>query len=369
MSKSMSIGKTIKKLRRERDITQEQLAAYLGITSRAVSQWECDRTAPDITQLPLLSAIFDTTTDAILGVDLQRNEERIERLVEEAAAFSRSGDFAAETRLLEDGLKQYPRSYRIMAELAEALSCSDLDEYAHTVGAAADVDAVSHRVRALCDTVIDECTEETVRDRAFQTIIYRCKNSGQSELAAAYANRLPHMWASREDMLVGIYEQQADPALLHRYAAFCTDRLAKCLALLAATDRFGKDEKNRLLHQIADIVNTVYCEQDSNYYAHHLVSAYQTLAENYALARDKENTLLCLEKMCEAGILFDTYPEEAAATSPAVRGERRGRPVPREKNACARLLECLSGEPWYDFLRAEQSFAGILRRLEAHSNA
>jgi len=68
MSKSMSIGKTIKKLRRERDITQEQLAAYLGITSRAVSQWECDRTAPDITQLPLLSAIFDTTTDAILGL-------------------------------------------------------------------------------------------------------------------------------------------------------------------------------------------------------------------------------------------------------------------------------------------------------------
>ena len=146
MSKSMSIGKTIKKLRHERDITQEQLAAYLGITSRAVSQWECDRTAPDITQLPLLSAIFDTTTDAILGVDLQRNEERIERLVEEAAAFSRSGDFAAATRLLEDGLKQYPRSYRIMAELAEALSCADLDEYAHTVGAAADVDAVSHRI-------------------------------------------------------------------------------------------------------------------------------------------------------------------------------------------------------------------------------
>lgn len=68
-----------------------------GSPPGAVSQWECDRTAPDITQLPLLSAIFDTTTDAILGVDLQRNEERIERLVEEAAAFSRSGDFAAAT--------------------------------------------------------------------------------------------------------------------------------------------------------------------------------------------------------------------------------------------------------------------------------
>ena len=47
----MSIGSTIKKLRRERDMTQEQLAEYLGITANAVSQWECDRTAPDISQV------------------------------------------------------------------------------------------------------------------------------------------------------------------------------------------------------------------------------------------------------------------------------------------------------------------------------
>ncbi len=38
----MSIGTTIKKLRRERDMTQEQLAEYLGITANSVSQWECD---------------------------------------------------------------------------------------------------------------------------------------------------------------------------------------------------------------------------------------------------------------------------------------------------------------------------------------
>ncbi len=38
----MSIGTTIKKLRRERDMTQEQLADFLGITANSVSQWECD---------------------------------------------------------------------------------------------------------------------------------------------------------------------------------------------------------------------------------------------------------------------------------------------------------------------------------------
>ena len=68
----MSIGTTIKRLRRERDITQEQLAEYLGISTGAASQWECDRTAPDITQLPLLANIFDVSTDELLKLTEKR---------------------------------------------------------------------------------------------------------------------------------------------------------------------------------------------------------------------------------------------------------------------------------------------------------
>ena len=57
----MTIGSTIRQLRQEQDITQEQLAEALGITSRAVSQWECDRTPPDISQIPALANFFDVT--------------------------------------------------------------------------------------------------------------------------------------------------------------------------------------------------------------------------------------------------------------------------------------------------------------------
>ena len=77
----MTIGATIKKLRQEQDVTQEQLAEALGITSRAVSQWECDRTAPDISQLPALANFFDVTTDRLLGVDIRRKEEAVRRIV------------------------------------------------------------------------------------------------------------------------------------------------------------------------------------------------------------------------------------------------------------------------------------------------
>ena len=73
----MSIGTTIKKLRRERDMTQEQLAEYLGITANAVSQWECDRTCPDISLLPSICNLFNVSSDELLGIDVGRkNAER-----------------------------------------------------------------------------------------------------------------------------------------------------------------------------------------------------------------------------------------------------------------------------------------------------
>lgn len=88
----MSIGTTIKRLRRERDITQEQLAEYLGISTGAVSQWECDRTAPDITQLPLLANIFDVSTDELLEIDGKKKDEIIQVFLEKYDELSNNGD-------------------------------------------------------------------------------------------------------------------------------------------------------------------------------------------------------------------------------------------------------------------------------------
>ena len=88
----MSIGTTIKRLRRERSITQEQLAEYLGISTGAVSQWECDRTAPDITQLPLLANIFDVSADELLEIGGKKKEEVIRSFLRKYDELSNKGD-------------------------------------------------------------------------------------------------------------------------------------------------------------------------------------------------------------------------------------------------------------------------------------
>ena len=66
----MTVGENIKKLRRERNITQEALAEYLRISSQAVSQWECGKTPPNIAQIPLLAYIFGVSADDISRIDI-----------------------------------------------------------------------------------------------------------------------------------------------------------------------------------------------------------------------------------------------------------------------------------------------------------
>lgn len=60
-------GQRIAQLRRERGMTQENLAQKLGITNQAVSKWESDQCCPDIMQLPVLADTFGITLDELFG--------------------------------------------------------------------------------------------------------------------------------------------------------------------------------------------------------------------------------------------------------------------------------------------------------------
>ncbi len=80
----MTIGQNIKRLRRNADMTQEELAEMLSISSQAVSHWETDSAMPDISLLPMIANIFDVTTDSLLGVDISNKEAHIKSIIEEA---------------------------------------------------------------------------------------------------------------------------------------------------------------------------------------------------------------------------------------------------------------------------------------------
>lgn len=73
----MSFGKTIKKLHRDREMTQEQLAEILSISPQAVSRWETDMAMPDISLIAPLCNLFNVTSDELLEIDLAQKQKNI----------------------------------------------------------------------------------------------------------------------------------------------------------------------------------------------------------------------------------------------------------------------------------------------------
>lgn len=113
----MNFGTIIKKLRHERNLTQEQLAEILSISPQAVSRWETDAAMPDISLLPTLCNFFNISADVLLGIDLEKKKERIESIREEAGKYSSRGYYKKSRELLEAGLREYPDNYAIMNDL------------------------------------------------------------------------------------------------------------------------------------------------------------------------------------------------------------------------------------------------------------
>ncbi len=106
-----SIGKTIRRLRKERGFTQEELAERLNVTSQAVSKWESESGMPDISQIVPLACVFGVSTDVLFGLDTTTEMSEARAIVERALAKEKYGQ--RETYLeaydeLAEGLKRYP---------------------------------------------------------------------------------------------------------------------------------------------------------------------------------------------------------------------------------------------------------------------
>ena len=69
----MNIGTKIRELRKQRGITQRELAEYVRVSVQAVSKWESNSTLPDITLLPMLADFFCVTNNDLFELDIKQS--------------------------------------------------------------------------------------------------------------------------------------------------------------------------------------------------------------------------------------------------------------------------------------------------------
>lgn len=112
----LNLGSVIKRLRVEHSITQEELAAYLGISFQAVSKWETGITLPDITLLPKLATFFGVRIDELFSVNHEDELERIDIMLQRETMTDRNYSYAK--RILDGILRKNPEDVGAMKRYA-----------------------------------------------------------------------------------------------------------------------------------------------------------------------------------------------------------------------------------------------------------
>ena len=123
-----TIGAVIRRLRKEKSFTQEELAEQLGVTAQAVSKWENETGMPDISQIVPLATVFGVSTDVLFGRAGVSDKEDIEARLAVIFRYSDAvdGNEAAEGLKILDMyrnlLKDYPSNPTILLNAAQVMT-------------------------------------------------------------------------------------------------------------------------------------------------------------------------------------------------------------------------------------------------------
>lgn len=95
----MEMGKEIRRLRLDRGLTQEALAAALNVSAQTVSKWECGNTVPDVQLLPVIAIYFGVSIDQLFAMTPAQQMERIENRIYDRGLFDETEQRQIEAQL------------------------------------------------------------------------------------------------------------------------------------------------------------------------------------------------------------------------------------------------------------------------------
>ena len=124
----VSLSERLKTLRKTKDMTQEQLAEYMGVSPQAVSRWETGATSPDISALPQLADLFGISIDELLGYDEAERQKEISKVIADAEEQINKNITEKPIAELRKALNRYPNNDRLLTCLMYALYAASEDD-------------------------------------------------------------------------------------------------------------------------------------------------------------------------------------------------------------------------------------------------
>ena len=362
---SVYFSEKFKKIRKDKDLTQEQIAEIFHISPKCVSRWETGATYPDIELLPSIASYFEITVDELLGVDKIKDNERITGLDIEICNKWHNGYIGDALEIARNAVREFPQEYKLQLRLAMTLDMPfESDEEKKK-------DNLLESINIL-ERILENSTDDEIRNSALYTLSRNYKKAGDKEKAVETAKKLSGAAGSSDVVLTQIYEGGELHEHLKKNIANYTHSLAWDINQLAnSMYNSGSHERIELNNKAIGIIDLIYENGDYGFDNFYLSRYYFELAENYCGINDMDNALSCLEKAAQHAVDFDALKDFKQHTSLAVQGlgitGMLAKNIPT--NQCYDLLHGHLPHVSFDLIKNDERYKAVISKLEKHAKS
>ncbi|MBO5274598.1 MAG: helix-turn-helix transcriptional regulator [Clostridia bacterium] len=371
---NLTIGTKIKILRSKKQITQKQLAAYLGVTEQAVSRWESGSGCPDIQLIPSIASFFSVTSDELFGITLTEREARLAEIRRRIKELSSSGNNTEETVAESRGwVAEFPGEEDIQEQLA-----NEICRYTMW-GENPDLRLLKEAER-IYRTLIETTSNMEFRNNMLENLTTLYAVGFKDRLRAEEtANQLPGMRYCRELTKSNVFsimardpEDRASLCYIQEYIVRLADMLGSTVveyvidSIPNSPDRW--DEKIGYFERIIELYELIFGENMLIY--HGSVAYICRVIATYKVAQGKlEETCDWLERMTDHVLLADKAGDRDAYTSPFT--DQLSYPAASEEfdlnpiHNSAYYFRMMMNQERYAPLRENERFRQLCVRMEA----
>ncbi|MBE6653231.1 MAG: helix-turn-helix transcriptional regulator [Ruminococcaceae bacterium] len=373
MEAKIKIGEKIRLLRKKNDVTQDKLADYLGVTPQAVSRWESGVCYPDMNALPSIADYFSVSMDELLCYTGAQKATKVKEYLAEVEHLLDRDKVTDALELLRRAMAEIPSDHSLQLEAAGVLSlyAGMLTESGSSERVEAAVNAVLSEAVSLCRHILEDCTDDGLRDETKKTLcdIY-AHQLGDLAQAEEIADQLHGMSVCREiiratmltgDIAFGQAQQNlilfADNIWWHLYNLACVPDIAG--------DRYSTAEKISILRKGISLFTVIF-DDEPLFYADRLANSYRQLAMLYLASGYTPEALECFEKMADWAIRYDERPDTATYSSVIINHVAYNKEDDTEAKGiskCARLLRGNFAARIWSPIRSNDRFKAAVARM------
>ncbi|MCL2410728.1 MAG: helix-turn-helix domain-containing protein [Treponema sp.] len=304
----LQIGDMIRVLRRNKEITQEQLAEILDVSTPAICKWESGQTNPDITLLPVIARYFKVSIDFLLGFSTELSLEKIKGICDDISQKFIEMPFAEAQKEWRECLKQFPACFPLRFELANIAMLN--------LAKAETQEEVFNFTIKLID-VYEECTgsdELRIKQGSYFQIANLYISLQDFDKAVSVINQMPAQVVNPKTLLSMIYvhkkEYKSAIKNIQENIFYSMNNifgeLGNMINVYRITENEDLDKIQKLFHQIINIF-----ELEPLYGVSVYLLAAQMLAEKQELKKVKielQKVVEILEKYPHGSITINKTP-------------------------------------------------------------